>query len=117
MAQNRGMFSVDSETTSNKLADTINLEVIEPIARVNRAYRFAQKVSECDLYVMCLINQESEDEILSLPGLRSLLSKSTSFVLSWLLSSDTKTPFWSFYTTITEEEDCRVRLHLSLKIN
>lgn len=48
MAQQRGMLYMDSHQLSDKLADTINLEVIEPIARVNRAYRFARKVPQCD---------------------------------------------------------------------
>lgn len=51
MAQKRGFFqgtNIDSTELSHKLADTINLEIIEPIARVNRAYRFAKKVPKCD---------------------------------------------------------------------
>lgn len=50
MAQKRGFFQGDSKELSHKLADTINLEIIEPIARVNRAYRFAKKVPKCDRY-------------------------------------------------------------------
>ena len=48
MVEKRGMLSVDSQKLSNKLADTINLEVIEPLVRVNRAFRFARKVPACD---------------------------------------------------------------------
>lgn len=50
MAQKRGFFQGDSKELSHKLADTINLEIIEPIARVNRAYRFAKKLPKCDRY-------------------------------------------------------------------
>lgn len=50
MAQAKGFFSsgVDSREFSRKLTDTINLEVIEPIARVYRAFRFARKVPLCE---------------------------------------------------------------------
>ncbi|EFA10266.1 hypothetical protein TcasGA2_TC012466 [Tribolium castaneum] len=107
LAQKKGMLSVDSHQLSDKLADTINLEVIEPIARVNRAYRFAKKVPQCDRYVMCLVNQESQDEKPSLPGLRPILSKSASLILSWFLSSTTKTPYLSLYMAVMDNKDCK----------
>lgn len=53
LAKKNGILAAengDSRELSDKLADTINLEVIEPIARVNRAYRFATKVPQCDKY-------------------------------------------------------------------
>jgi hypothetical protein len=108
------MLSVDSQLLSDKLADTINLEVIEPIARVNRAYRFAKKVPQCDKYVMCLVNREPQDEKPSLPGLRPLLSKSASLILSWFLSSTTKTSYWDLYRSITDQRDCQVPRFLFL---
>ncbi|KAJ3625974.1 hypothetical protein MTP99_016506 [Tenebrio molitor] len=107
LVEKRGMLSVDSQLLSDKLADTINLEVIEPIARVNRAYRFAKKVPQCDKYVMCLVNREPQDEKPSLPGLRPLLSKSASLILSWFLSSTTKTSYWDLYRSITDQRDCQ----------
>ncbi|RZB73453.1 uncharacterized protein BDFB_004767 [Asbolus verrucosus] len=107
LGQKRGMLNVDHQQVSDKLADTINLEVIEPIARVNRAYRFARKVRECDKYVMCLVNQDPQDEKLSLPGLKPLLSRSASLILSWSLSSQTGTPFWTFYRLIMERGNCQ----------
>lgn len=51
LAQGRGFFTgtgIDSSELSHKLADTINLEIIEPVARVYRAYRFAKKHPQCD---------------------------------------------------------------------
>lgn len=50
LGQSKGFISkgMDSRELSHKLTDTINLEIIEPIARVNRAYRFAKKVPKCD---------------------------------------------------------------------
>ncbi|KAJ8968181.1 hypothetical protein NQ314_002440 [Rhamnusium bicolor] len=64
-----------SRELSDKLADTINLEIIEPMARVNRAYRFAKSVPVCDRYVLCLVNEENSNELESLPGLKNFCIK------------------------------------------
>lgn len=50
MANKQGYIGkqLDTSLLSNKLTDTINLDIIEPILRVNRAFRFARKVHECD---------------------------------------------------------------------
>lgn len=110
LAQKRGFFqsALDSTDLSHKLADTINLEIIEPVARVNRAYRFAKRVPKCDRYVFCLVNEDEQNEQLSLPGLKKLLSRGTSIFASWFLSGHTGTPFWSLYNTITEHHKCKV---------
>lgn len=57
---------------------------------------------------MCLVNQIQPDETLSLPGLKTALSRSTSLFASWFLSGYTGTSFWSLYQTIIEEHDCQV---------
>lgn len=41
--------SISSKELTDKLTDTLNLEIIEPITRINRAYRFAQKEPKCDV--------------------------------------------------------------------
>jgi len=97
----------NSDELSNKLADTINLEIIEPLARVNRAYRFASSVPKCERYVLCLVNEESQNELESLPGLKKLLHKGSSLLAGWFLSSRTGTPFWTLYTDITENINCK----------
>lgn len=56
---------------------------------------------------MCLVNQESQNEKPSLPGLRPLLSKSASLIFSWFLTSNTKTPYWGLYRAVTEYKDCQ----------
>lgn len=113
LAQQRGLLikeGLDSRALSQKLTDTLNLEIIEPLARVYRAYRFAKKVPECDKYVLCLINQEDQNEVVSLPGLKTALSKSSSIVVSWFLSGKTGSSFWSLYSNIMDEKDCSVSI-------
>ncbi|CAG9841053.1 unnamed protein product [Diabrotica balteata] len=97
----------NSNELSSKLADTINLEIIEPLARVNRAIRFAKGNPKCDRYVLCLVNEESKNDAETLPGLKKLLYKGASLVGGWFLSSNTGTSFWTLYTDITNSKDCK----------
>ncbi|XP_072398895.1 uncharacterized protein [Diabrotica undecimpunctata] len=97
----------NSNELSSKLADTINLEIIEPLARVNRAIRFAKSNPKCDRYVLCLVNEESKNDAETLPGLKKLLYKGASLVGGWFLSSNTGTSFWTLYTDITDSKDCK----------
>ncbi|CAG9821980.1 unnamed protein product [Phaedon cochleariae] len=92
---------------TDKLTDTINLEIIEPLARVNRAYRFAKSVPKCDRYVLCLVNEDNQNEVKSLPGLKNLLYKGSSLLAAWFLSEETKTAFWTYYTDIMDETNCK----------
>lgn len=107
LADKKGIFQDNerSKELSDKLADTINMEIIEPIVRVNRAYRFATNVPKCDRYVFCLVNRPDQNEVLSIPGLKSLLSKGSSFIASWFLN--TGTPFWTLYNDITSGDNCK----------
>ncbi|KAK9892900.1 hypothetical protein WA026_022579 [Henosepilachna vigintioctopunctata] len=95
-----------TEGISAKLADSINLEIIEPIARVNRAYRYLKKNPKCDRYVLCLVNQRSP-ETDSLPGLKLLLSRGTSFVASWALSSLQSGSMMEYFNIIMYEDQCQ----------
>lgn len=113
LAEKHGILGrkIDSSELSHKLTDTINLEIIEPIARVNRAYRFIRKVPACDKYVMCLVNSiEPNDEGASLPGLKSALSRGTSMLASWFISMSTKTEYYTLYNIITaDNHNCKSR--------
>lgn len=55
---------------------------------------------------MCLVNQDEPDDSSSLPGLKKLLSKTTSTILSWFLSTKTGTPYWTLYNIIAENTNC-----------
>lgn len=57
---------------------------------------------------MCLVNQENPDDQISLPGLKPLLSKSSSLFASWFLSGYTGTSFWTLYSVIMDENNCQV---------
>ncbi|KAJ8960056.1 hypothetical protein NQ318_009497 [Aromia moschata] len=109
MAQKGASFAEEgvSKELSNKLADTINLEIIEPIARVNRAYRFAKSTPECERYVLCIVNEKNPNEVDSLPRLKRLLYKGSSLVAAWFLSDETGMSFWPLYRDMVDNKDCK----------
>ncbi|PSN58281.1 hypothetical protein C0J52_00110 [Blattella germanica] len=59
LGQSKGLTlkKLNSQEIQGKLADTLNGEVIEPLLRVWRAYRYGTRNPKCDLYVICAVNQ------------------------------------------------------------
>lgn len=117
LAEKKGILlkeGLDSRALSTKITDSVNLEIIEPLARVYRAYRFAKRVPECDKYILCIINQDDPNLIESIPGLRKALSRAASIYISWFLSGKTGTSFWTLYSSAVDEKDCSVSKMLSL---
>lgn len=108
LSQKSGFLNNPREL-SDKLADTINLEIIEPLARVNRAYRFAKNVPACDKYVICLVNEENQNDPVQLPELKKMLYKGSSLIASWFISGHTGTPFWTLYEIVNSNQRCKVR--------
>lgn len=98
---------------SEKLTDTLNLEVIEPILKVHRAYRFAAEQPECDRYVLCEVNSHDPNEELGLGGFKNGVTKFGSMAAAWFISSETGTPFWTLFATINDPYKCQVRLFSS----
>lgn len=60
LGQNKGMslVALSSSDIESKLSDTLNGEVVEPVLRVWRAYRYSNKVPQCGAYVLCIVNQQ-----------------------------------------------------------
>ncbi|XP_050304332.1 uncharacterized protein LOC126741905 isoform X3 [Anthonomus grandis grandis] len=104
-----------SKELTEKLTDTINMEIIEPITRVNRAYRFAKSEPKCDKYVFCLINQDESNEDASLPNVRKALYKGFSLIAGWFLSSHTGTSYWDLYGVLMEDDSCKTYYNDSCK--
>ncbi|KAF5288644.1 hypothetical protein FQA39_LY15339 [Lamprigera yunnana] len=112
----QGYFSgkkVDGVELSNKLADIINLEILEPVIRVYRAFRYAKKHPKCDRYVICLINDKATDSVVHLPKIKEFLNKLSSLGASWFLSEHTGTSFWALYTNVMEPSNCKSLYHES----
>ncbi|CAH0390758.1 unnamed protein product [Bemisia tabaci] len=110
LGQSKGLSlsHLTQQEIENKLAETLNGEVIEPVLRVWRAYRYAIKNPSCDRYLICAINRvEPGSE--GFAGLKPGVTKITSLMASWFLSGRTGTPFWKFYNAATEDHNCQAR--------
>lgn len=101
-------FLKDLNTTevSDSLTDTFNLEIIEPIAKVHRAYRFAIKNPKCDRYVICEVNSHDKSEKLELGNFKPSIMKFGSYAASWFISGKTHTSFWTLFAIANEPKDC-----------
>lgn len=60
MGQSKGLSlsNLNSHEIESKLSETLNGEVIEPMLRVWRAYRYGTRHPQCDRYVICAVNQQ-----------------------------------------------------------
>nr|XP_022909185.1 uncharacterized protein LOC111420436 [Onthophagus taurus] len=95
----------DKEILEETLTNTVNMDIIEPTLRVNRAYRFIIENPYCDRYVMCLVNAEEKDDP-KLPGVKKVLSKTASLIASWFLAGKSQSSFGTLYKNIVDFNDC-----------
>ncbi|KAG5673768.1 hypothetical protein PVAND_003788 [Polypedilum vanderplanki] len=101
---------MNTTEVSNKLTDTLNLEIIEPILKIHRAYRYATTIDqECDRYVLCEINSHDPNEKLGLGlgGFKSGVLKFGSYAASWFISEKTQTPFWTLFASVNDPYRCQ----------
>ncbi|KAK4875065.1 hypothetical protein RN001_011487 [Aquatica leii] len=98
---------MDAEHVSNTLTNILNLEIIEPVAKTYRAYRFARKHKECDRYVMCLVNSYDPHSTTNLPVIKNLLTKVATLISSWFLSQHTNTSYYSLIMSIIGNSNCK----------
>jgi hypothetical protein len=97
---------LNATEVSNSLTDTLNLEIIEPIAKVHRAYRFAIKHPKCDQYVICEVNSHDKTEKRELGNFKPSIMRFGSYVASWFISGKTQTSFWTLFAIANEPKDC-----------
>jgi len=87
---------------------SFKFQVIEPVLRVHRAYRFAINEPQCDKFVLCEINSHDPNEKLGLGGFKSSMTRFGSMAAAWFVSANTKTPFWSLFAVINDPYECQV---------
>lgn len=110
LGQARGLLQKFNATDlSDKLTDTLNLEVIEPVLKTHRAYRFAMENPQCDKFVLCDINSHDPNEKLGLAGFKSGTTKVGSMAAAWVISAHTGTPFWTLFAIINDPYNCETR--------
>ncbi|XP_063232953.1 uncharacterized protein LOC134536856 [Bacillus rossius redtenbacheri] len=100
-----GLSHLTPQEMESRMADALNGEVIEPVLRVWRAYRFSLRQPRCDRYVICTINSAAGAG----EGIKPGVTKLSSLVASWFLSGQTGTPFWKLYNAATEGHNCQVQ--------
>ncbi|CAG9138563.1 unnamed protein product [Plutella xylostella] len=99
----------DYNALADRLTDTLNLEVIEPVLRVHRAYRHAVEAPQCREHLMCLVNQHPDSEKQSMPGFKAGLTKLSSIVASAALSFQNGGGFWDLYNAIQNDVNCEAK--------
>ncbi|XP_075986458.1 uncharacterized protein LOC142983456 [Anticarsia gemmatalis] len=96
----------DYHAIADRLTDTLNLEVIEPVLRVYRAYQHSVKAPHCQEHLMCLVNRHHDQDKKGLPGFKAGLTKLSSLVASAALSFQHGGGFFDLYKAIQEDVNC-----------
>ncbi|KAL6253416.1 hypothetical protein P5V15_005570 [Pogonomyrmex californicus] len=100
------MSRVNARELSNRLSDTINNDIIAPILKSYRAYKWATKVPHCASQILCTINERSQQDENTETRVRSGLLRVASFPAAWAVSNKLGINFWSLYGAIMENEGC-----------
>uniref|UniRef100_A0A1A9W5N9 Uncharacterized protein n=1 Tax=Glossina brevipalpis TaxID=37001 RepID=A0A1A9W5N9_9MUSC len=114
LGQARGLLQFNATDLSDKLTDTLNLEVIEPVLKVHRAYRYISKQPQCDRYVLCQLNtpeqfiKDKKSKAL-ISGVSSKILKVGSIGAAFFISTETETPFWTLLNVINTAADCDIK--------
>lgn len=96
----------DYNAIADRLTDTLNLEVIEPVLRVYRAYQHSVKAPHCQEHLMCLVNRHHDQDKKGLPGFKVGLTKLSSLVASAALSFHNGGGFFDLYKAVQEDVNC-----------
>ncbi|XP_067210027.1 uncharacterized protein [Linepithema humile] len=100
------MSRVNARELSNRLSDVINNDLISPILKSYRAYKWATKVPHCASQILCTINEKSQQDDSNESRVRSGLLKVASFPAAWGVSHKLGINFWSLYGAIMENDGC-----------
>ncbi|KAH8247824.1 hypothetical protein KR038_010476 [Drosophila bunnanda] len=133
LGQARGLLQFNATEISDKLTDTLNLEVIEPVLKVHRAYRYISKTPQCDRYVLCQLNaaaldlqqkQQQHEQYQQqhqkqqprqtaasglIAGVSPKIVKIGSMGAAIFISTETGTPFWTLFGVINAPYNCEAK--------
>ncbi|XP_049880714.1 uncharacterized protein LOC126377099 [Pectinophora gossypiella] len=96
----------DYNAIADRVTDTLNLEVIEPVLRVYRAYQHSLRAPHCQEHLMCLVNKHHDQDKQGLPGFKAGLTKFSSMIASAALSFQNGKGFWDLYNAIQSDVNC-----------
>ncbi|ALC47388.1 CG8420 [Drosophila busckii] len=128
LGQARGLLQFNATEISDRLTDTLNLEVIEPVLKVHRAYRYISKTPQCDRYVLCQLNaaaleqqeqQQQQQQSIQrnsatsagglMAGVSPKIVKIGSMGAAIFISTETGTPFWTLFGVINAPYNCETK--------
>ncbi|XP_065213849.1 uncharacterized protein LOC135840997 [Planococcus citri] len=99
---------LSSKDITDRLGEVLNNELLEPVLRVWRAYKFTLLNPHCDRQLLCFLNKKDNSSPAQ-TGLKPGVMKLSSLSAAWYLSGRTGTPFWKLYNAVTEDIVCEVR--------
>ncbi|XP_046973154.1 uncharacterized protein LOC124539841 [Vanessa cardui] len=99
----------DYHAIADRLTDTLNLEVIEPVLRVYRAYKHSREAPHCQEHLMCVVNSHHDQDKQGLPGFKAGLTKLSSLAASAALSFQNGKGFWDLYNAIQSDVNCEAK--------
>ncbi|KOB67192.1 Uncharacterized protein OBRU01_20163 [Operophtera brumata] len=94
----------DTLTRTNVVSN--NLEIIELVLRVYRAYKHSIHALLCQEHLMYLVNRHPDQDKRGLPGFKAGLTKLTSLAASAALSFQNGRPFWDLYNAVQNDKNC-----------
>ncbi|XP_035739648.1 uncharacterized protein LOC118449319 isoform X1 [Vespa mandarinia] len=97
------MSRISARELSNKLSNTINNDIVEPILRSHRAYKWAIKHPQCATQILCTLNEKNENDV---PMLRTSITKVLSFPTAWIISNKININFWTLYGSLMDHSEC-----------
>ncbi|XP_032523401.2 uncharacterized protein LOC116774764 [Danaus plexippus] len=108
MAQSasESLASRDYSALAERLTDTLNMDVIEPVLRVYRAYTHARTNPHCQEHLMCLVNRQVKQ---GGPGFKAGLTKMSSLAACAALSFENGRGFWDLYNAVQADVDCEAK--------
>ncbi|OWR49851.1 hypothetical protein KGM_210275A, partial [Danaus plexippus plexippus] len=108
MAQSasESLASRDYSALAERLTDTLNMDVIEPVLRVYRAYTHARTNTHCQEHLMCLVNRQVKQ---GGPGFKAGLTKMSSLAACAALSFENGRGFWDLYNAVQADVDCEAK--------
>lgn len=112
-------------------------QVIEPVLKVHRAYRYISKTPQCDRYVLCQLNaaaldlqqkQQQHEQYQQqhqkqkpqttasglIAGVSPKIVKIGSMGAAIFISTETGTPFWTLFGVINAPYNCEVSATIKL---
>lgn len=96
---------IDANAVADRLTDTLNLEFIEPVIRVYRAYKHSVEAPHCQEHLMCLVNRHYDNDK-ELAGFKTGLTKVSSVIASAALSYQHGGGFLDLYKAIKNDVNC-----------